>query len=124
ADRAFQEGWLAPERPRNRSGKKVAIVGSGPAGLAAAQQLNRAGHLVTVLEKEDRIGGLLRYGIPDFKMEKWVVDRRLEQLREEGVEFRTRVHIGSDMPAEDLLRNYDAVLLAIGAEAHRDLAIP
>jgi glutamate synthase (NADPH/NADH) small chain len=124
ADRAFQEGWLRAEPPRSRSGKKVAIVGSGPAGLSAAQQLNRAGHLVTVLEKEDRIGGLLRYGIPDFKMEKWVVDRRLEQLREEGIEFRTRVHIGTDMPAEDLLRHYDAVLLAIGAEAHRDLAIP
>jgi glutamate synthase (NADPH) small chain len=124
ADRAFQEGWLAAEPPRSRSGKKVAVVGSGPAGLAAAQQLNRAGHLVTVLEKEDRIGGLLRYGIPDFKMEKWVVDRRLEQLREEGVEFRTRVHVGREMPGEDLVRNYDAVLLAVGAEAHRDLKIP
>ncbi len=124
ADRAFQEGWAPAEPPRSRTGKKVAVVGSGPAGLAAAQQLNRAGHLVTVLEKEDRIGGLLRYGIPDFKMEKWVVDRRLEQLREEGVEFRTRLHIGRDMPAEDLVRNYDAILLAIGAEAHRDLKIP
>ncbi len=124
ADRAFQEGWLPAEPPRSRSGKKVAIVGSGPAGLAAAQQLNRSGHLVTVLEKEDRVGGLLRYGIPDFKMEKWVVDRRLDQIREEGVEFRTKVHVGTDMPAEDLVRNYDAVLVAIGAEAHRDLTIP
>ncbi len=124
ADRAFQEGWLQPEAPRRRTGKHVAIVGSGPAGLAAAQQLNRAGHLVTVFEKEDRPGGLLRYGIPDFKMEKWVVDRRLDQLREEGIEFRTNVHIGQKMAAEDLIRNHDAVLLAIGAEAHRDLPIP
>ena len=124
ADRAFQEGWLQPEAPRRRTGKKVAIVGSGPAGLAAAQQLNRAGHLVTVFEKEDRLGGLLRYGIPDFKMEKWVVDRRLDQLLEEGIEFRSRVHIGRSMAAEDLIRNHDAVLLAIGAEAHRDLPIP
>jgi glutamate synthase (NADPH) small chain len=124
ADRAFQEGWLAPEPPRRRTGKKVAIVGSGPAGLAAAQQLNRAGHFVTVLEKNDRIGGLLRYGIPDFKMEKWVVDRRLDQMRAEGIELRTNAHIGSDIQADQLIRNYDAVLLAIGAEAHRDLTIP
>jgi len=123
-DRAFQEGWLTPEPPRTSTGKKVAIVGSGPAGLAAAQQLNRAGHQVTVLEKEDRIGGLLRYGIPDFKMEKWVVDRRLEQLRAEGIEFRSGVHVGKTMPAGDLVADYDAVLLAIGAEAHRDVPIP
>ncbi len=124
ADRAFSEGWLQPEPPRRRTGKKVAIVGSGPAGLAAAQQLNRIGHLVTVLEKEDQLGGLLRYGIPDFKLEKWVVERRLEQLRAEGIEFRNNVRVGSSMPADELLRNYDAVLLAMGAEAHRDLPIP
>ncbi len=123
-DRAFQEGWLAPELPRRRTGKKVAIVGSGPAGLAAAQQLNRAGHLVTVLEKEDRIGGLLRYGIPDFKLEKNVVDRRLDQLIAEGIEFRTNVRVGATMATDELIAGYDAVLLAIGAEAHRDIAIP
>ncbi len=124
ADRAFQEGWLAPEPPRRRTGKTVAIVGSGPAGMAAAQQLNRAGHQVTVLEKENRIGGLVRYGIPDFKLEKWVVDRRLEQLIGEGIEFRTDVHVGTTLPADELVRNYDAVLLAVGAETHRDLPIP
>ncbi len=123
-DYAFQAGWIQPEPPRRRTGKRVAIVGSGPAGLAAAQQLNRAGHNVVVLEKHDRIGGLLRYGIPDFKLEKSWVDRRLEQLIAEGVEFRTNVHIGADIPAEELLRQYDAVLLAIGAEQHRDLDIP
>ncbi len=123
-DRGFQEGWVQPEPPRRRTGKRVAIVGSGPAGLAAAQQLNRAGHTVTVFEKHDRIGGLLRYGIPDFKMEKSVVDRRLEQLREEGVEFRPNTHIGREMTGNDLLRGYDATLLAMGAEQHRDLPIP
>ncbi|HEY3935791.1 MAG TPA: glutamate synthase subunit beta [Bryobacteraceae bacterium] len=123
-DRAFNEGWIQAEPPRRRSGKKVAIVGSGPAGLAAAQQLNRAGHSVVVFEKEDRVGGLLRYGIPDFKLEKNVVDRRLEQLHAEGIEFRTGVHIGSDMNADEMLRNFDAVMLAIGAEQPRDLDIP
>ncbi len=124
ADRAFNEGWLAPEPPGRRTGRRVAIVGSGPAGLAAAQQLNRAGHQVTVFEKEDRIGGLLRYGIPDFKLEKWVVDRRLDQLRAEGIEFRTKTHIGKTLPADELVRNHNAVLLAMGAEAHRDISIP
>jgi glutamate synthase (NADPH/NADH) small chain len=123
-DRAFNEGWIQAEPPRRRSGKKVAIVGSGPAGLAAAQQLNRAGHSVVVFEKEDRVGGLLRYGIPDFKLEKNVVDRRLEQLHAEGIEFRTGIHIGSDMSADEVLRNFDAAMLAIGAEQPRDLAIP
>ncbi|MBV8552671.1 MAG: glutamate synthase subunit beta [Acidobacteriaceae bacterium] len=123
-DRGFQEGWVQPEPPRRRSGKKVAIVGSGPAGLAAAQQLNRAGHSVTVFEKEDRIGGLLRYGIPDFKMEKFPLDRRLEQLRAEGIEFRTGVHVGSSITGEQFQRSYDAVLLAVGAEQPRELPIP
>jgi glutamate synthase (NADPH/NADH) small chain len=120
-ERAFLEGWIRPERPSMRTGKKIAIVGSGPAGLAAAQQLNRVGHLTTVFEKQDRIGGLLRYGIPDFKLEKRVVDRRLQQLLAEGVEFRTNVHVDT---AKDLLSSFDAVLLAVGAEQHRDLNIP
>ncbi|MBV9083019.1 MAG: glutamate synthase subunit beta [Acidobacteriaceae bacterium] len=123
-ERAFAEGWVQPELPRKRTGKKVGIVGSGPAGLAAAQQLNRAGHSVIVFDKYDRIGGLLRYGIPDFKMEKWVVDRRLEQLIAEGVEFRPNVEVGVDISGEQLVHEFDAVLLAIGAEQHRDLEIP
>jgi glutamate synthase (NADPH/NADH) small chain len=123
-DRAFEEGWVLPEPPRRRTGKKVAIVGSGPAGLAASQQLNRAGHLVTVFEKHDRLGGLLRYGIPDFKMEKRAVDRRLEQLREEGIEFRLNFEIGTHMPGEEMQRSFDAILLAVGAEQPRDLPIP
>jgi glutamate synthase (NADPH/NADH) small chain len=123
-DRAFLEGWVLAEPPRARTGKKVAIVGSGPAGLAAAQQLNRAGHSVVVFEKEDRVGGLLRYGIPDFKMEKHVVDRRLDQLRAEGIEFRTKIFIGTDISGDELLRGYDAVMLGVGAEQPRDLAIP
>ncbi|HEX4231072.1 MAG TPA: glutamate synthase subunit beta [Bryobacteraceae bacterium] len=123
-DRAFQEGWVLPERPVRRTGKKVAIIGSGPAGLAAAQQLNRAGHFVTVFEKQDRVGGLLRYGIPDFKLEKTVVERRLEQLRAEGIEFRSGVHVGVDIKGADLMRKHDAVLLAVGAEQPRDLEIP
>lgn len=123
-ERAFEQGYVVPEPPAHRTAKRVAIVGSGPAGLAAAQQLNRAGHLVTVIEKSDRIGGLLRYGIPDFKLEKWTVDRRLEQLRAEGVEFRTNVHVGVDIPADELLKHFDAVLLACGAEQPRDIVIP
>jgi glutamate synthase (NADPH/NADH) small chain len=123
-DRAFQEGWVTPEPPQERSGKKVAVVGSGPAGLAAAQQLNRAGHTVVVLERQDRIGGLLRYGIPDFKLEKNVVDRRLEQLAAEGIEFRTGVDVGGDITGDELLRQFDATMLAIGAEQARDIDIP
>ena len=123
-DRAFAEGWVQPEPPRERTGKKVAVVGSGPAGLAAAQQLNRAGHSVVVFERHSRIGGLLRYGIPDFKLEKHVVDRRLEQLIAEGIEFRTGVHVGVNLSVHELISTFDSVLLAFGAEQHRDVTIP
>jgi glutamate synthase (NADPH/NADH) small chain len=122
--RGFAEGWVRPQLPERRSGRSVAVVGSGPAGLAAAQQLTRAGHTVTVFEKADRIGGLLRYGIPDFKLEKWVIDRRLEQLREEGVIFQTGVHVGVDYAVADLRKNFDAILLGTGAEAPRELEVP
>ncbi|MCC7237776.1 MAG: glutamate synthase subunit beta [Bryobacterales bacterium] len=123
-DHAWEHGWLKPEPPQQRTGKRVAVVGSGPAGLAAAQQLNRAGHWVTVLEKSDRLGGLLRYGIPDFKLEKHHIDRRVDQMTSEGVEFRTRAHVGGNVPVKDLLSEYDALLLAGGAEAPRDLPVP
>src|SRR5688572_22783470 len=123
-ERAWNEGWVTPRSPANRTWKKVAIVGSGPAGLAAADQLNRAGHLVTVFEKADRIGGLLRYGIPEFKMEKRVLDRRLEQMRAEGTEFRTGVDVGVDITVEQLRSDYDAVVLAGGATIGRDLPAP
>ncbi len=123
-EHAFEQGWIVPEPPETRTGKRVAIVGSGPAGLAAAQQLNRAGHEVTVFEKNDRIGGLMRYGIPDFKMEKRYLDRRLQQLMEEGVKFQTRAHVGRNVPAEDLRKEFDAILLAGGAESPRDLKVP
>ncbi len=120
-DHAFQEGWVQPEPPAVRTGKRVAVVGSGPAGLAAAQQLARAGHWVTVFEKSDRIGGLLRYGIPNFKMEKHGIDRRMEQMAAEGVEFLTNSNITS---LDDLQREYQAVVLAMGSEQPRDLPVP
>jgi glutamate synthase (NADPH/NADH) small chain len=123
-ERGFAEGWIGPEPPAVRTGKRVAIVGSGPAGLAAAQQLNRAGHLVTVFERADRIGGLLRYGIPEFKMEKRFLDRRLGILEEEGITFRTGVHVGRTFETGRLLKEFDAVLLAGGACAPRDLQVP
>ncbi|HSP66554.1 MAG TPA: glutamate synthase subunit beta [Bryobacteraceae bacterium] len=120
-DHAFAEGWIVPEPPVVRTGKRVAVVGSGPAGLAAAQQLARAGHWVTVFEKSDRVGGLLRYGIPNFKMEKQGIDRRMEQMAAEGVEFITNSHVTS---LDDLRRDFQAVLLAMGAEQPRDLPVP
>lgn len=121
-ERGFKEGWIQPKPPRQRTGKKVAIVGSGPAGLAAAQQLNRAGHSVRVYERDTRVGGLLRYGIPDFKMEKHIIDRRVEVLKAEGIEFVTGVEVGKDLAVEKL-NNYDAVLLCSGATVRRDLPI-
>jgi glutamate synthase (NADPH/NADH) small chain len=124
AERAWREGWVRPLPPVERTGKRVAVVGSGPAGLAAAQQLNRAGHWVTVFEKADRIGGLLRYGIPDFKLEKHILDRRLAQLSAEGVVFRTNACVGGNVPVEDLRREFDAIVLAGGAEQPRDLNVP
>ena len=124
ADRAYAEGWLRPEPPAVRTGKKVAIVGSGPAGLACAQQLARVGHEVHVFEKFAKAGGLLRYGIPDFKMEKHYIDRRMEQMQAEGVTFHCGAHVGVNVPAERLLEDYDALVLAGGAEKARDLPIP
>jgi glutamate synthase (NADPH/NADH) small chain len=124
AERAFREGWLRPMPPQARTGKRVAVIGSGPAGLACAQQLNRAGHEVVVFERADRVGGLLRYGIPDFKLEKWVVDRRLAQMEAEGVRFRTGVDVGRDVTADDLRAKFDAVVLATGATRPRDLNVP
>ena len=123
-ERAFDEGWIRAVPPETRSGKSVAIVGSGPAGLAAADQLNRAGHTVTVFEKSDRVGGLLRYGIPAFKMEKRFLSRRLSILEEEGVQFRTGVHVGVDISAEQMRHEHDAMLLAGGAGQPRDLEVP
>jgi glutamate synthase (NADPH/NADH) small chain len=123
-DRGWQEGWIAPQPAARRTGKRVAVVGSGPAGMACAQQLARAGHAVTLFEKADRIGGLLRYGIPDFKMEKGLIDRRVEQMRAEGVELRTSVEIGVDVGVDQLAAEYDALALTGGAELPRDLQVP
>ena len=123
-ERAFREGWVVPRPPRVRSGKSAAVVGSGPAGLAAAAQLNRAGHRVGVYEKSDRVGGLLRYGIPDFKMESSVIDRRIALRQAEGVEFFTGVDVGGARPLGDLLASHDAVLLAVGSRRPRDLDVP
>jgi glutamate synthase (NADPH/NADH) small chain len=135
-DKGYENGWVVPAPAAHKTGRKVAVVGSGPAGLAAAQQLARAGHAVTVFEKNDRIGGLLRYGIPDFKMEKDLIDRRVEQMKAEGVDFRTSVLIGKDFPAqvlnlakeslsvEQLQKDFDAIVMAGGAEQPRDLPVP
>ncbi len=123
-DRGWQEGWIKPQVPERQTGKAVAVIGSGPAGLAAAQQLARAGHAVTVFEKSDRIGGLLRYGIPDFKMEKHLINRRAVQMEAEGVQFRTSSEVGVEVSFEALKENFDAVVLAGGAEEARQLDIP
>ena len=137
-DKGYEAGWVVPQPPARKTGKRVAVIGSGPAGLAASQQLARAGHTVVLFEKNDRIGGLLRYGIPDFKMEKWLIDRRIEQLAAEGVEFRTGVCVGTQkdlaagvnnlatqfMPLQQLVDEFDAVVLSGGAEHPRDLPVP
>ena len=137
-DKGWAENWVVPQPPKFKTGKKVAVVGSGPAGLAAAQQLARAGHDVTVFEKNDRVGGLLRYGIPDFKLEKWQIDRRAKQMEAEGVTFRTNVYIGNDgklpvgvnstatevISGAALRAEYDAVVIAGGSETPRDLPVP
>ncbi len=123
-ERAFAEGWVVPRPPQVETGKCVAVVGSGPAGLAAAQQLRRAGHTVVLFEKSDKIGGLLRYGIPDFKLEKKIIDRRLEQMKLEGIEFRTGVNVGEDITASELRKQFDAIVLTLGAGKPRDLAVP
>jgi glutamate synthase (NADPH/NADH) small chain len=123
-ERAFAEGWVQPRPPRRETGRRVAVIGSGPAGLAAAQGLRRQGHAVSLFEKSGRIGGLLRYGIPDFKLGKSVLERRLAQLAAEGVEFETGVSIGEDLSARYLLKRYDALVLAIGSGSPRDLAVP
>ena len=123
-DKGWEEGWVVPLPPAVKTGKRVAVVGSGPAGMACAQQLARAGHAVVLFEREDRIGGLLRYGIPDFKMEKHLIDRRMAQMSEEGVEFRPNMNVGVDVSARSLLDEFDAVALTGGAEAPRDLPVP
>jgi len=123
-EKGWQNDWIVPEVAAHKTGKRVAVVGSGPAGMAASQQLARAGHDVVLFEKNDRIGGLMRYGIPNFKFEKQVIDRRLAQMHAEGVEFRTNVHIGVDVPAKQLLEEFDAVILSGGSEKSRDLPVP
>ncbi|MBU0500822.1 MAG: glutamate synthase subunit beta [Gammaproteobacteria bacterium] len=123
-ERAWEEGWIQPQIARHKSGKRVAVVGSGPSGMACAQQLARAGHAVVLFEKQNRVGGLLRYGIPDFKLDKRIIDRRMAQMHAEGVEFRTSTHIGLDIPADRLLKEYDALVLTGGSEKPRDLDVP
>ncbi len=122
-ERGFAEGWIKPLRPAKKSGRSVAVIGSGPAGISAAQQLARMGHTVTVYEKDAKAGGLLRYGIPDFKLEKWVIDRRIDQMKAEGVEFRCNINVGRNFSAKDLAEQYDAVALTMGAGQPRDLPV-
>src|SRR5438105_2033338 len=123
-DRGWEEGWIRPLPPSRRTGKQIAVVGSGPAGLACSQQLARAGHGVTLFEKSDRIGGLLRYGIPDFKMDKLLIDRRIDQMAAEGVVFRPNVEVGAALSMASLMADFDAVVLSAGAEWPRDLEVP
>ena len=123
-ENAYIEGFAAPQPPKVRTGKKIAVIGSGPSGLAAADQLNRRGHSVTVFERSDRIGGLLMYGIPNMKLEKHVIDRKVDVMKAEGVEFRTNVNVGKDVKAEQLLKEYDRVILACGASNPRDIKVP
>ena len=123
-DKGWEQGWVVPQPPQHKTGKKVAIVGSGPAGMACAQQLARAGHDVVVFEKNDRIGGLMRYGIPNFKLDKGLIDRRMEQMRAEGVEFRVGQYVGVDVPAQEIMDQFDAVVLSGGSEQARDLPAP
>ncbi len=124
ADRGWKEGWIKPEPPKTRTGRRVAVVGSGPAGLAAAQQLNRCGHRVTVFERDEYVGGLLRLGIPDFKLDKRLVQRRVEQMEAEGIEFKTGVHVGRDLPMQEVLQRFDAVCMTGGSTVPRDLPVP
>lgn len=124
AERAWQEGWVQPEIPRRRTGRSAAIIGSGPAGLACAQQLVRAGHYVSIYEKQDRSGGLLRYGIPDFKLDKMLIDRRMAQMKTEGVRFHSGTHVGVDLPVSYFLDNFDVMVLAGGSEQPRDIEVP
>ena len=124
AEKAFELGYIKAEPPQFRTGKKVAVVGSGPAGLAAAGQLNKAGHFVVVFERSDRIGGLLRYGIPDFKLEKWIIDRRVKIMEEEGIIFKTKANVGVNIPMQKLIDEFDAIILCGGSTVPRDLNIP
>src|SRR5690349_17660851 len=123
-DKGYEEGWVVPVPPSRKTGRRIAVVGSGPAGMACAQQLARAGHTVTLFEKQDRIGGLLRYGIPDFKMEKHLIDRRIEQMTAEGIAFRTGIEVGVTVPVSSLLHEFNAIALTGGAEWPRDLEVP
>ena len=123
-NRAWEEGWIVPQPPATRTGRTVAVIGSGPAGLACAQQLNRRGHTVTVFERDEAAGGLVRFGVPDFKIEKWLVERRVQQLADEGVEFRYGVEVGVDVDAAELRESHDAVVVATGSRVPRDLPVP